>query len=353
MSDKITTFIKKIGWPRLIIGLFLIVLTVFAFFIDLDVKRMGVDVLTRFGMNAILVLSMVPMIHSGCGPNFGLPVGLIGGMLAAVISVEFHLQGLLGILLAILMAIVFGAVFGLLYGLILNKVKGDEMLIATYVGFSVVALMNIFWIILPFRNPDSVMGFKGEGLRVTISLRDYWDKSISKIGAIPLDPFGPDVPGSLWIPTGMFLFFAIFAFAVWAYFRSKSGTSMTAVGSNSSYAGAAGINVDRVRIQSVMMSSALGAVGIIIYMQSFGFIQLYNSALSFAFPSVAAILLGGASINKASIINVIIGAFLFQAILTMTPTVINAAIQIDVSEVLRIIISNGLIVYALTRKGAD
>ena len=66
------------------------------------------------------------------------------------------------------------AVFGFLYGLLLNRVKGDEMIIATYVGFSFVFLMNIMWLILPFKNPASVQGFKGEGLRVTISIEEYW-----------------------------------------------------------------------------------------------------------------------------------------------------------------------------------
>jgi simple sugar transport system permease protein len=78
---------------------------------------------------------------------------------------------------------------------------------------------------------------------------------------------------------------------------------------------------------------------------------MYNAPSAFAFPSVAAILLGGASVNKASITNVIIGTILFQGILTMTPSVINSAINIDVSEIIRIVVSNGMIVYALTRKG--
>ena len=69
-----------------------------------------------------------------------------------------------------------------------------------------------------------------------------------------------------------------------------------------------------------------------------------------AFPAVAAILIGGASINKASILNVIIGTILFQGILTMTPSVINSILQTDMSEVIRIVISNGMILYALTRK---
>ena len=82
---------------------------------------------------------------------------------------------------------------------------------------------------------------------------------------------------------------------------------------------------------------------------------MYNSPLAFAFPSVAAVLLGGASVNKATILNVVIGTLLFQGILTMTPSVINSAINIDVSEIIRIIVSNGMIVYALTRgkKGGE
>jgi len=69
-----------------------------------------------------------------------------------------------------------------------------------------------------------------------------------------------------------------------------------------------------------------------------------------AMPAVAAILLGGASVNKASMMNVIVGTFLFQSILTMTPSVINSALKTDISEVIRIIVSNGIIIYALTRK---
>jgi simple sugar transport system permease protein len=34
----------------------------------------------------------------------------------------------------------------------------------------------------------------------------------------------------------------------------------------------------------------------------------------------------------------------------MAPSVINSALNMDVAEVLRLIISNGMILYALTRK---
>ena len=126
--------------------------------------------------------------------------------------------------------------------------------------------------------------------------------------------------------------------------------SMTAVGKNPDFARASGVSVDRMRTVSVILSTILAAVGIIVYQQSFGFIQLYMGPFYMAFPAVAAILLGGASVNKASMLNVIVGTFLFQGILTMTPSVINSVMQTDMSEVIRIIVSNGMILYALTRK---
>ena len=113
---------------------------------------------------------------------------------------------------------------------------------------------------------------------------------------------------------------------------------------------AAGINVDRIRLLSVVMSTWLAAIGILVYEQGFGFIQLYMAPFYMALPAVSAILIGGASVNKASIMNVVIGTILFQGIVTMTPTVMNNMIHMDMSEVIRIIVSNGMILYALTRK---
>jgi len=340
----INKFIKNFGVARIIIGFFLLALFIAAPFFGVRVDTSLNDVIVRFGMSGIMVLSMVPMIQSGCGLNFGVPVGLISGMMGAVVSLEYNLTGMAGIGVAFLVGLVMAAVLGFLYGLLLNRVKGDEMIIATYVGFSFVFLMNIMWLILPFKNPASVQGFKGEGLRVTISIEEYWIHTLSDILKI-------DVSKYLIIPTGMLLFFILMCLIVWGFFKTKLGTAITAVGSNPDYARASGININKMRVVSVMLSTMLAAVGMIVFQQSFGFVQMFNSPLAFVFPSVAAVLLGGASVNKATITNVVIGTFLFQGILTMTPSVINSAINIDVSEIIRIIVSNGLIVYALTRKG--
>ncbi len=343
MQGKLKQFIENAGWPRIIIALFLLALFVAAPFVGVRIDASISDTLVRVGMNGILVLAMVPMIQSGCGLNFGLPLGIIAGLLGAVTSIQIGVTGAIGFVIAMAIAVPIAVVLGWLYGQLLNRVKGDEMMIATYVGFSSVALMCIAWLLLPYTSPTMIWGYGGSGLRTTISVEGFWLNALSQYLNIRIGEF-------FYIPVGMFLFFAFVAFLVWAFFRTKTGTAITAVGSNPEFARASGIDVDKMRTISVVMSTALGAIGILVYEQSFGFIQLYMGPFYMAFPAVAAILLGGASVNKASMVNVVVGTFLFQGILTMTPSVINSVMQTDMSEVIRIIVSNGMILYALTRK---
>ena len=330
------------GLPRLIITLFLILLLVMAPFVGADLPTQISNIIARFSWNGILVLAMVPMVHSGCGLNFGLPLGIISGLLGATLSIEFGFTGPLSFVMAILISTPFALVLGAVYGWLLNKIKGGEMMIATYVGFSSVSLMCMMWLILPYKSPNMVWGLSGKGLRTTISLEGYYNEVLANFLRIRI--------GNLDIPVGTLLFFAVLAFGIWAFFHTKTGTAMTAVGSNPVFAQAAGISVNKMRLLSVMMSTWLEAVGILVYEQGFGFVQLYMAPFYMALPAVSAILIGGATVNKASITNVIIGTVLFQGIVTMTPTVMNNMIHMDMSEVIRIIVSQGMILYALTRK---
>ncbi|MCQ2437620.1 MAG: ABC transporter permease [Clostridia bacterium] len=341
-KNKFADMIRSFGLPRLIIAGFLLLLFIAAPFTGVNLGTQITNTINRFSWNAVLVLAMVPMVHSGCGLNFGLPLGIISGLLGATISMEMGFSGPVSFIMAALIATPFALIFGSGYGTLLNKIKGGEMMIATYVGFSAVSVMCIMWLLLPYHSPNMVWGMAGKGLRTTISLEGYYDKALANFLQIRL--------GSLVIPTGSLLFFALLAFLMWAFLHTKTGTAMTAVGSNPTFARAAGINVDKIRMLSVVMSTWLAAIGILVYEQGFGFVQLYNAPFTMALPAVSAILIGGATVNKASITNVIIGTFLFQGIVTMTPTVMNAIIRMDMSEVIRIIVSNGMILYALTRK---
>lgn len=334
------------GIPRLIITGFLMSMFVLAPFAGVDLWTQFTNVINRFSWNAVLVLAMVPMIHSGCGLNMGLPLAIISGLLGATLSIELGFTGPMSFFMAMLLATPFAILLGAAYGWLLNRIKGGEMMVATYVGFSAVSFMCMMWMLLPYKSPTMVWGFAGKGLRTTISLEGFYDKALANFLTIDLNRFGIN----LVIPTGSLLFFALLAFLVWAFLHTKTGTAMTAVGSNPAFAKAAGINIDKTRMLSVILSTWLGAVGILIYEQGFGFVQLYMAPFNMALPAVAAILIGGASVNKASITNVIIGTFLYQGLVTMTPTVMNSMIHMDMSEVIRVIVSNGMIVYALTRK---
>ncbi len=342
MKNSLLESIEKIGWPRIIIGLFLASMFVIAPFVGVSVGTSISDVLVRFTFNGVLVLSLLPMVKSGCGLNFGLQLGIIAGLLGAVTSIEIGVKGIFGFIIAIGISIPFAILLGIIYGLLLNRVKGDEMVVATYVGFSAVSFMNMMWLLLPYKSPNMIWGYGGTGLRTTISVEKYWFHVLNDFLSFEI--------GGVYVPTGGFIFFAFMCLMVWIFFKSKTGTAMVATGSNPIYAKSSGVNVNKMRLVSVVISSIIAAIGILVYEQGFGFIQLYMAPLYMAFPAIAALLLGGASVGKASIRNVIIGTFLFQGILTMTPSVINNIIKSDMSETIRIIVSNGMIVYALTRR---
>lgn len=337
-----TAMVSSFGLPRIIISGFLLVLFILTPFVGVDLPTQITNIINRFSWNAVLVLAMVPMIHAGCGLNFGLPLAIICGLLGGTLSIQLGFTGPMSFLMAVLIATPFAVILGGGYGLLLNRIKGGEMMIATYVGFSVMSFFCMMWLLLPYSSPTMVYGLSGNGLRPTISLDGFYNQVLAKILHIKI--------GNIEIPTGSLLVFALLAFLMWAFLHTKTGTAMTAVGSNPAFARAAGINVDRTRMLSVIMSTWLGAMGILMYQQGFGFIQLYNAPNNLTMPTVAAILIGGASVNKASIPNVIVGTILFQGIVTMTPTVMNSAIHMDMSEVIRIIVSQGMILYALTRK---
>ncbi|MBQ9662712.1 MAG: ABC transporter permease [Oscillospiraceae bacterium] len=342
VRDRLKSMVRNFGLPRLIIAGFLLLLFIAAPFVGADFWTQISNTINRFSWNAVMVLAMVPMIHSGCGLNFGLPLGIISGLLGATLSIELGFTGPVSFVMAVAIATPFALILGAGYGWLLNKIKGGEMMIATYVGFSSVSFMCMMWLLLPYHSPTMVWGLSGKGLRTTISLEGFYDKVLANILQINI--------GNLSIPTGTLLFFALLAWLMWAFLHTKTGTAMTAVGSNPTFARAAGVNVDKMRMLSVVMSTWLAAIGILVYEQGFGFIQLYMAPFYMALPAVSAILIGGASVNKASIGHVILGTFLFQGIVTMTPTVMNNAIHMDMSEVIRVVASQGMILYALTRK---
>ena len=234
--------VAKMGVPRLIIGLFFILLCLLAMILGLSLPSQLSNTLVRLGMNGVLV-----------------PIGIIGGLIGGLLCIEFGMSGFTGLFFAIAVGLVIAAATGWLYGLLLNRLKGSEMSVTTYVGFSVVSLMCIAWLVLPFKSP--IMKWPlGNGLRTTIGLQTSYRHVLNDF--LSFEIFG------VTIPTGLLLFFAACCLAVWLFMRSKTGIAMSAAGANPRFAAATGINVDRMRIIGTMLSTMLAAVGIIVYGQS-------------------------------------------------------------------------------------
>ncbi|WDV47522.1 ABC transporter permease [Clostridiaceae bacterium M8S5] len=341
--NKTKRIVRNIGLPRIIITLFFLLLCILAVILNLQTKRLFSDVLVRIGMNGIMVLAMVPAILSGTGPNFGLPLGIVCGLLGAILSIELDLTGFYGFFMAIAIAVPIAVIIGWVYGKMQNAVKGSEMMVATYTGFSVVSLMCIVWLVIPLKSEEMVWPI-GKGLRVTISLKDRFDKILNNLWDFKIL--------GVKIPTGLLLFFLLMCIIVWLFFRSKRGLAIKASGDNPRFAKASGISINNNRIIGTILSTVFGAIGIIVYAQSYGFIQLYQAPLMMAFPAVAAILIGGASASKAKVSHVLIGTFLFQGLLTIALPVANSIVkQGQLSEIARMIVQNGIILYALTKVG--
>lgn len=343
MKTTIKDLIDKIGLPRLIITTFFIILCILSVGLKLSLPDLISDTLVRVGMNGVLVLAMAPGILCGIGLNFGLPLGILAGLLAGLISIEMNLRGFTALFVAILISIPLSSVVGYLYGLLLNRVKGSEMMVSTYAGFSSVSLMCIGWLLIPFQSAELKWPI-GKGLRTTITLSGRYDKQLDNFLSFKLM--------GIKFPTGLIFAFLICCLIMWLILRSKSGVAMIAAGSNPKFAEASGINVDKSRLLGTMLSTIFGAVGIIIYAQSYGFYQLYQAPMMMGFAAVAAILIGGASATNAKISHVIIGTILFQGLLTIGLPVANKIVtEGNLAEVVRIIVSNGIILYALTKVG--
>lgn len=344
-SVNIRGLLKSIPFSTVSVGGLYFLLMIVGVLTGLRFSVLLTDSLHLWGVWALLVLAMVPSIQAGMGPNFALPIGIICGLLAMVFMMAMNFTGVTFLVMSALLAIVFGCLAGYLYGRLMNAVKGSEMAIAPYTGFAIVFLFSMIWLVLPINHPYMRWPL-GEGLRNMLQLEN-WGADNLLANFLQFDILG------VTIRTGEIMVIAVACFLMWMFFRTKTGIGISAVGSNPMFAKATGINVDRSRIIAMMISTCVGALGIIVYANGFGFVQLYDTPLMMAFPAVAAILVGGATAHRSKVMNVVLGAFLFQGLMSISlPVLGNILPTTEIINPVRQGIQNGIILYALTRMSA-
>lgn len=318
---------------------FILLLAGVAWSMGLPLEGLISDLMVRVPMNGVLVLSMLPIYNAGMGINFGLPVAVIAGLLGMCIAVNMRLSGLPGLGAAIAFGLPWAIGLGFIYARLLRRVQGREEIAATFIGFSFVSLMNLFWLLAPFTNPAMLWPIGGQGLRPTIGLVPYFAKYLNRLWSIKI--------GGTTIPIGMLAAFALICLGLHLFFRTRSGLAMTSTGENKAFARVSGVDVDRIRVWAVIISTCLGSMGIVFYAQSYGFLELYDAPLMMGFPAASAVLIGSLGRPGISVIQAVLGTVLFQGMLVFSAPIANAALVPEAAEIVRMLLTNGIILFAL------
>ena len=301
------------------------------------------EVMTRLGRNAFLILSLLIPIMAGMGLNFGMTLGAMAGEIGLIFVADWQIWGIPGLVLAAIISIPISIGLGVFIGKILNKAKGREMITSYMIAFFMTGIYQLVVLymmgpIIPIKHA-SIKLPRGYGIRNTVSLLNM-RQSLDNL--IPLKIGGVKIP----VLTLILIVLACL-FIVW-FRRTKLGQDMRAVGQDMEVARDAGINVERTRVIAMVMSTVFAGFGMIIYLQNVGNFPTYTAHSQIGMFAIAALLVGGASVDKAGIGNVFLGVILFHTMFIVAPKT-GAAITGDsmIGEYFRVFVSYAVITLAL------
>ena len=352
----------------------------------------------RLSRNAFIVLALIIPIVAGMGINFAITIGAMAAQIAALWVIEWGISGLTGFLVAMLMTMPIAAFFGYLIGKLMNKMKGQEMIGGLILGYFANGLYQLLFLfifgnLIPLKAPGLVIkgstgvantidlstdrGFKYalDGLlRVSFSTAVLIICGIIAVGALVLFarkkmekkkaftyagicvgaiamvqlPVVKNLFSMVSVP--MVTFFVVGLLCIFnnALMKTKIGQQFRAVGQNRTVANASGINVDRVRVIAIVISTVLAGWGQLIFVQNMGSFQTYGAHEQVGLYAGAAILVGGASIKKATNGQALLGCILFHLLFIVAPSAgKNLFGDAAIGEYFRVFISYGVIALAL------
>lgn len=331
------------------------------------------ELVGRITRNSFLVLSLIIPIIAGVGLNFGIVVGAMAGQIGLIFVTYLGLSGPIGLFITFIVTTPVAIFFGYLTGGLFNKTKGQEMISGLIVSFFANGLYQFLFLflvgkIIPMKNTPMLMS-GGVGLRNTIALGskhgeglkyalDYIVRvnlwylliivavgltllhiivSLIKKRKLVISKIVPNVvmiiiscyvlftPGLDFVvkikaPLITWIVITALCFLTNFILKSKLGQDFKAIGQNQHIASVAGIHVDKTRMVAVILSTVFAAWGQIIFLQNMGTINTYGSHMQVGMFAVAAILIGGATVKKATISQAIIGTILLHSIFIVSPT---------------------------------
>ena len=301
------------------------------------------EIVTRLGRNLFLVLCLLFPIMAGMGLNFAMTLGAMAGEIGLILASDWQIWGIPGIILAMILSIPISIFLGYICGTLMNMARGREM-ITSYIinyfinGIYLLVVLYMMGPIIPIIH-TSIKLPRGYGIRNTTSLLNM-RQCLDDLLAVNV--------GGVKIPVLTFLIIgALCLFIVW-FRRTKLGQDMRAVGQDMEVAREAGIKVERTRIISIILSTVFAGFGMVIYLQNMGNMATYTSHSQIGMFCIAALLVGGAAVDRASIGNAFLGVILFHLMFIVAPSA-GAKITGDsmIGEYFRVFVSYGVITVAL------
>ena len=399
-KNKVFSHIGKYAVTYLFIAL-----SVFFIIVSgLDMNYVASQLLLRLNRNAFIVLALIIPIVAGMGINFAITIGAMAAQIGLLLTISWGITGVPGILVAAAVTLPLGAMFGFLIGKLLNKMKGQETIGSLILGYFAngayqLLFLFIFGTIIPLNENVTIVGatgvqntlnltgsvglytaidgiahipfltavYIGSGVLAVVALIQYLRKQISVRRMIVSFVLAAALSGVFSIPVianllngthgrvirlpliTWVLILALCAFNA-IIMSTRLGQKFRAVGQSQTVANASGINVDRTRVIAIMISTVLAGWGQIVFMQSegIGTFQTYAAHEQVGLYAGAAILVGGASIDRATNLQALVGTFLFHSLFITAQSAASALFgDSAVGEYFRAFLSYGVIAIAL------
>ena len=385
--------------------LFIAISVLFIIVSGLDMNYVCSQLLLRLNRNAFIVLALIIPIIAGMGINFAITIGAMAAQIGLLLTINWEITGFTGILVAAAITLPLALFFGFLIGKLLNKMKGQETIGSLILGYFAngayqLLFLFIFGSVIPLNENVTIVGSSGvqntlnltgkTGLYTAVDgilqvpfmttlyvvcavvalwhlvqfLRKKYTAKRLAIGlilsAIIAAVFSiPAISGifnganggrKITVPLITWLFVLLLCLFNTLIMRTRLGQKFRAVGQNRTVANSSGINVDRTRVIAIMISTVLAGWGQILFMQSdgIGTFQTYAAHEQVGLYAGAAILVGGASIDRATNLQALIGTFLFHSLfITAQSAASNLFGDAAVGEYFRAFLSYGVIALAL------
>ncbi|MGI6173760.1 MAG: ABC transporter permease subunit [Christensenellales bacterium] len=377
--------------------IFLAISVVGVFFSGMPLTAILSELVGRIFRNAFMILALLIPIVAGMGINFAVTIGAMAAQIAILLALNWKLPGIWGILAAGAITVPLGILFGIGIGKLLNKMKGQETIGSMILGYFAngayqLLFLFVFGTIIPMSEEVTIVA--GSGIKNSLTLMgengmyaaldNLWKTSFSTawyilsgilfVGALLLlvlkkiekktaigymagaavmagvysIPIVSQVFSTIRVPMITMLLIGLLCTFNVVIMRTKLGQKFRAVGQNRVVANASGINVDKVRMIAITISTVFAGWGHIIFIQNLGTLTAYSQHEQVGLYAGAAILVGGASIDSATNGQALIGCLLFHAMFTVVQKVAsNLFGDPNIGEYFRVFLCYGVIALAL------